>query len=689
MAKTSGKKGEYTAGQIQVLQGLEAVRKRPAMYIGDTSSGGLHHLVWEVLDNAIDEAMAGECTKIVIELIEDGSCRVTDNGRGIPVDIHKGEGVPAVELVLGRLHAGGKFDAEAYKVSGGLHGVGVSCVNALSSSLIATIHRDGGRHEITFERGSVTKPLKKTGKNSGRGTTIQFIPDPEIFREGTRFNRRTLQKRIKELAYLNKGLSIQLIDGRKDEEEALNVTYLFEGGISEYVQELVQNAPTLLNEPFFCHETVPGKGESSGVEVEVSFQYFTQRRGETLSFVNNIRTHNGGTHVTGLNMAITGAIKKYMTEYRLEEKGLKIDGESIRYGLQAVLAVRLHEPQFEGQTKGKLGTTAAKGAVQTAVWGTFYRWLEQNPSEAKKIVLLTVTIAKATQKAKKAFELERNKEVFGSGVLPGKLTDCILKDPSRTELFIVEGDSAGGNTKQGREAEFQAVLPLRGKILNVEKVISEERLLSNVEIKALIQAVGVGYCPEADYLPDRVFEDLYPTEDAAREARAIKRTFPVSEMSTVARGGMALDKLRYNKIIIMTDADVDGAHITTLLLTFFYRRMYPLLEDGHIYVAQPPLYKVRAGKDERYVADDREKEAVMEELADKNPVVQRFKGLGEMDAIELWDTTMDPDKRTLHRVQIVEAEEAESVFQTLMGKDVESRKRFIERNATKVMNLDV
>lgn len=676
----------YTASQITVLQGLEAVRKRPAMYIGDTADRGLHHLVYEVVDNAIDEAMAGECDAIVVALHEDGTCEVTDNGRGIPVDIHEEEGISGVELVLGRLHAGGKFDDKAYKVSGGLHGVGVSCVNALSETFSAKVERDGSRHEMSFRRGEADSPLAVTGKSKARGTTIRFLPDKTIFKEGIRFNRRILRRRLRELAYLNRGLSIRFVDGRPDEEEALDETFKFDGGIVEYVREIVKSDRVLLTEPFQCEavaDTPAGE-----VEVEASFQYYIQKRGEILSFVNNIRTMEGGTHVDGFKMAMTGAIKKYMKDYNLEDKDVTVDGEAIRYGLLSILTVRLHEPQFEGQTKGKLGTTAAKGAVQGTIWSGLYSWLEKNPGEARKIVTLVVSIARANQRAKKAFDLERKKEALGGGILPGKLTDCISRDASRTELFLVEGDSAGGNTKQGREPEFQAVLPLRGKILNVEKVNSEAKLLGNEEIKALVQAVGIGISPRSEFVTDEEWDTRFKDEEEQRLARELG-TYPISEANAVTRAGMALEKLRYSKVIIMTDADVDGAHIRTLLLTFIYRHLRPLIEDGHVYIAKPPLYKVRAGKEERYVADDRAKEALVEEWADKSPVVQRFKGLGEMDAVELWETTMDPATRVLERVQISDALEAEETFVTLMGKEVAPRKRFIESNANKVMNLDI
>ena len=688
MAKKKGTSApsDYNAAQITVLQGLEAVRKRPAMYIGDTSERGLHHLVYEVVDNAIDEAMAGECDTITVTLHDDGSCEVVDNGRGIPVDIHLEEGISGVELVLARLHAGGKFDNKAYKVSGGLHGVGVSCVNALSEWLHAKVYRDGQTHEMEFHIGEPDGPLKITGKSAERGSSIRFLPDRAIFKEGTRFTRRILRRRLRELAYLNRGLRLRFVDGRPDEDEKLDETFKFDGGIVEYVQEIVKDDRILLTEPFYCHAvTDTSAGE---VEVEASFQYYIQKRGEILSFVNNIRTMEGGTHVDGFKMAMTGSIKKYMKDYGLDDKDVVVDGEAVRYGLLSILTIRLHEPQFEGQTKGKLGTTAAKGAVQGAIWSGLYSWLEKNPTEARKIVTLVVSIARANQRAKKAFDLERKKDALGGGILPGKLTDCISRDASRTELFLVEGDSAGGNTKQGREPEFQAVLPLRGKILNVEKVNSEAKLLGNEEIKALIQAVGIGVSPRSEFLTEEKWLEQFPDEETQGLARELG-TYPISEANAVTRAGMALEKIRYSKIIIMTDADVDGAHIRTLLLTFIYRHLRPLIEDGHVYVAKPPLYKVRAGKEERYVADDRAKEALVDEWEDRSPVVQRFKGLGEMDAIELWETTMNPATRVLERVQITDAREAEETFVTLMGKEVGPRKRFIEQNANRVMNLDI
>ena len=679
-------KNNYTSEQITVLEGLEAVRKRPAMYIGDTAEAGLHHLVWEVVDNSIDEAMAGECTEISVILLEDGSCEVRDDGRGIPIDMHKVKKVPAIELVLGTLHAGGKFDDKTYKVSGGLHGVGVSCVNALAEKLQANVYRDGKEHEIHYSRGSLTQPLKQIGSTKKRGTRIRFYPDEQIFKEGIIFNIKTLKKRLKELAYLNPGLKIKLEDQR--DVEVFKEEFLFEGGIREYIENLTENDTTLLMQPFFCAKEVNIKNGPT-VHVELALQFLTQKRGETLSFVNNIRTQGGGTHVTGLNTGVTRTILKYMKDYKLEDKDTSVDGESIRYGMQAIVTVRLHEPQFEGQTKGKLGSTVAKGAVHSTVSGDFYRWLEQNPQESRKIVLLALTIAKASQRAKKAFDLERSKENLGSGILPGKLTDCISKDRTRTELFVVEGDSAGGNSKQARDPHFQAVLPLRGKILNVEKAVAESRWLNNAEIKALIQAIGIGFIPRTEYMDDDEFEKEFPDPEMQEGAKTVRRIFPLSERESIAQAGANLQKLRYNKIIFMTDADVDGAHIKTLLLTFFYRHMPALIENGHVYAARPPLYKVRAGKDEKYVVDEREKEALMEKWQGRNPTIMRFKGLGEMDADELWETTMDPETRILERVKVEDVVDAEKTFRNLMGKDVSERKVFIQKNATKAMNLDV
>ena len=679
-------KNNYTSDQITVLEGLEAVRKRPAMYIGDTAESGLHHLVWEVVDNSIDEAMAGECDEISVTLLEDGSCQVRDNGRGIPVDMHKGKKVPAIELVLGTLHAGGKFDDKTYKVSGGLHGVGVSCVNALAERLQANVYRDGKEYEIHYSRGLLTQPLKTVGKTKQRGTLITFFPDDKVFKEGIIFNTKTLRRRLKELAYLNPGLKIKLEDQR--DVEVFKEEFLFKGGIREYIDDLTENDTTLLMQPFFCTNEVKVKNGPT-VHVELALQFLTQKRGETLSFVNNIRTQGGGTHVTGLNTGVTRTLMRYMKDYKLEDKDVSVDGESIRYGMQAIVTVRLHEPQFEGQTKGKLGSTVAKGAVHSTVSGAFYRWLEQNPQESRKIVLLALTIAKASQRAKKAFDLERSKENLGSGILPGKLTDCISKDRTRTELFIVEGDSAGGNSKQARDPHFQAVLPLRGKILNVEKAVTESRWLNNEEIKALIQAIGIGFTPRTEYMNDEDFEKEFPDPEMQEGAKTVRRIFPLSERESIAQAGANLQKLRYNKIIFMTDADVDGAHIKTLLLTFFYRHMPSLIENGHVYSARPPLYKVRAGKDEKYVIDEREKEALVEKWEGRNPTIMRFKGLGEMDADELWETTMDPESRILERIKVEDVVEAEKTFTALMGKDVSERKVFIQNNATKAMNLDV
>ncbi|OZC04758.1 DNA gyrase subunit B [Rubricoccus marinus] len=633
-------RGDYGADNIQVLEGLEAVRKRPAMYIGDVGVRGLHHLVYEVVDNSIDEALAGYCDHIEVVIHEDNSISVSDDGRGIPVAMHAGEGKPAIEVVMTVLHAGGKFDKDTYKVSGGLHGVGVSCVNALSNRLDVMVRRDGGVFKMAFEKGDTVEQLTRVRDmepDEETGTTVRFKPDDTIFFERTyRFD--TLASRMRELAYLNKGVTITLSDEREDDEELRTETYYSEGGLAEFVAYLDET-----REPIF-DGTIHIEDETGDVPVELAMQYNTGYQENVLSFVNNINTHEGGTHVSGFRRALTRILKGYADNNDLLKKAkVTLSGDDFREGMTAVLSVKVQEPQFEGQTKTKLGNGDVQGIVESLVAQKLSEWLDDHPQEAKTIIQKVIISAQARTAARKARELVQRKSAFGGGGLPGKLADCASKDPSISELYLVEGDSAGGSAKQARDRHFQAILPLRGKILNVEKA-RLDRVLDNEEIKNMVTALGVGLSGNPDDWDD--------------------------------------DKLRYHKVILMTDADVDGAHIRTLLLTFIYRYLRPLLEKGYIYIALPPLYRAKKGKRETYAWNDEQLKAIIEEMGGSKGVgVQRYKGLGEMNPEQLWSTTMDPEFRMLQIVTIEDAAAADKTFSTLMGDAVEPRRKFIERNA--------
>jgi len=634
---------EYSAGQIQVLEGLEAVRKRPAMYIGSTDSRGLHHLVYEVVDNAIDEALAGHCDSIEVTLHDDGSVSVHDDGRGIPIDTHEEYDRPAVEVILTVLHAGGKFDSKSYQVSGGLHGVGVSVVNALSERLAVVVERDGARWQEKFERGEPVTDLEQLDEipEDQTGTLIRFRPDTEIF-ETTEFEFSTLENRLRELAFLNSGVEITLTDERTDEER--EVSFEYEGGIREFVRYLNETRDALHDDVIYL------ESEADGVQVEIAMQATDDLQSSTHAFANNINTREGGTHLTGFKTALTRVVNDYANSQSLlsELDGENLKGEDIREGLTAVISVKHPDPQFEGQTKTKLGNSEVRGIVESAVHEGVSTYFEENPDTARAVIHKAVEAAKARKAAKKAEELTRRKSALESSALPGKLADCQTKDPEDAELFIVEGDSAGGSAKQARNPEFQAVLPIKGKILNVEKH-RLDRILENEEVRALITAAGTGIGEEFD-----------------------------------------IDELRYDKIIFATDADVDGAHIRTLLLTFFYRHMRPLLEGGHVYAIQPPLYRVRY-RGETYDAmteDDRER--IIEEKCNGNPTqVQRFKGLGEMNPQQLWDTSMNPENRILKKFTVEDAAQADKMFSVLMGDAVEPRKRFIQENATDAEWVDI
>ncbi len=643
-----GSGGEYTARQIQVLKGLEAVRKRPGMYIGSTSARGLHHLVYEVVDNSIDEAMAGYCTDVVVMIHGDDSVTVEDNGRGIPVDIHPTEKVPGVELAMTTLHAGGKFDKSSYKVSGGLHGVGVSVVNALSEWLVVEITRDGKKYRQRYARGVRQTDLEELGAGEGSGTTVSFKPDPEIFTELS-FNFETLANRLRELAFLNKGLKIVIRDERNGDQEPREEEYHYEGGLASFV-EFLRGSRNPLHPKIIYFEAAREEAE-----IELAMQYDDGFSENTHTFVNNINTHEGGAHLTGFKAALTRTINDYGRKNNLFKKAEEgLSGDDVREGLTCVLSVKVMEPQFEGQTKTKLGNSEVRGAVEAAVNEQLSIFLEENPKAAKAIIDKALQAARAREAARKARDLARKKSALESGVLPGKLADCSISDPSLCELYLVEGDSAGGSAKQGRDRSFQAILPLKGKILNVERA-RIDKVLSNDEIRAMITAIGTGIRDDFD-----------------------------------------IGHLRYHRIIVMTDADVDGAHIRTLLLTFFFRQMPELIEAGHIYIAQPPLYRVFKGKQEFYAYTDNEREEYIARLGNgrkgdevKGVSIQRYKGLGEMNPEQLWRTTMDPEARTLLRVDIEDGAIASRLFDELMGDDVEPRKRFIEKNARFVKNLDV
>jgi DNA gyrase subunit B len=628
----------YGAQEITVLEGLEAVRLRPAMYIGDTSERGLHHLLWEVVDNSVDEAMAGACTEITVTLHADNSATVEDNGRGIPTEIHQQTGTSALEVVLTRLHAGGKFENKAYRISGGLHGVGISVVNALSETLTATVHREGKVTQQKYERGKPLGPPKVIGKTERRGTIITFKPDFEIF-ETLTFNYETIAHHLREMAYLNSGLKIILRSER--EGEPPEQVFQYSEGIVQLVR-LLNEGKTLIHEkPLYF------AGEVEGVFIEVAMQYIQEVREQILSYANNIRTEEGGTHLEGFKMAITNAIKQYgKTADLLKEKEVGVTGEDVREGLTAVVSVRIQNPQFEGQTKTKLGNRAVKSVVQTFLTRALYDELDRNPSVGKAIVNRALLAARVRSAARKAAEIERKSALGFSGGLPGKLWDCTSRDPRESELFVVEGDSAGGSAKSARESRTQAILPIRGKILNVEKA-SLNKMLENEEIRSLLTAIGTSYGEHFD-----------------------------------------ISKLRYHKIIIMTDADVDGAHIRILLLTFFYRFMRQLVDSGHIYIVLPPLYRLRKGKIDRYVFSEEERERLLRTEM-KGAVVTRFKGLGEMDAEPLWETTMNPSTRTLLKVTVEDARRADQLLTQLMGKDAETRRVFLQENAKFAQNLDI
>lgn len=631
-------KHSYNATDIQVLEGLDPVRKRPGMYIGSTDTRGLHHLVTEVVDNSIDEALAGYCTHITVEILSDGAVRVTDNGRGIPVGIIEKEGKSAVEVVLTKLHAGGKFGSGGYKISGGLHGVGVSCVNALSEWLVAEVRQDGKLYRIRFNRGIAERPLAVVGTAEDTGTTITFYPDGDIF-ETLDFNYDTMKSRLRELAYLNKGLTIEIADERV--EPARREVFRYEGGIVSFVESLNRNKETIFQDVvYFDAQYVDS-------EIEVAMQYNDSYTETILAFANNINTEEGGTHLDGFKAAITKVINDYGKKAGILKESDKLTGEDVREGLTAVISVKLAEPQFEGQTKTKLGNSSMRAAVAKSVTEGLGTYLEEHPREAKELILKTVTAQRAREAARAARETARRKSALESTTLPGKLADCTDKDPKACEIYLVEGDSAGGSAKQGRDRRFQAILPLRGKILNVEKA-RLHKVLENEEIKAMITAFGCGI--NADY-------------DES--------------------------KLRYDRIICMTDADVDGSHIRILMLTFFFRFMRPLIENGHVYIAQPPLYKLARGKQEWYFYDDDALNAFYEENGRKGFDLQRYKGLGEMNPEQLWETTMDPKSRTLLRVSMEDAISADEMFSVLMGEQPELRRAFIEENAKLVEDLDI
>jgi len=647
----NGNASDYSADNIQVLEGLEAVRKRPAMYIGDIGVKGLHHLIWEVVDNSVDEALAGHCDTISVTINENNSITVLDNGRGIPVGIHHKEKKSALEVVLTVLHAGGKFDKDTYKVSGGLHGVGVSCVNALSTHLKVRVFREGKIHQQEYNIGNPLYPVKVVGETDYRGTEVTFLPDASIFTT-TVFKYETVANRLRELSYLNAGIRIKLTDLREKDENGnpLQDEFYSEGGLREFVEYLDSTRTKIIPTPIYVEKT------TGDVPVQVAILYNDSYTENICSYVNNINTIEGGTHVAGFRRALTRTIKSYADRSGLLEKAkVEVSGDDFREGLTAIISVKVAEPQFEGQTKTKLGNSDVMGAVDTCVGEILNTYLEENPKEAKGIINKVILAAQARVAARKAREMVQRKNVMGGGGLPGKLADCVERDASLCELYLVEGDSAGGSAKQGRDRNFQAILPLRGKILNVEKA-QEHKIYDNEEIKNMITALGVTFGKDEDN-------------------RALN-----------------IDKLRYHKIIIMTDADVDGSHIRTLILTFFFRYMKDLIEKGYIYIAQPPLYLVKKGKTEKYCWTETERDRIVMELADgkeeHNVHIQRYKGLGEMNPEQLWNTTMKPDNRTLKQVTIESAAEADHLFSMLMGDEVPPRKEFIEKNA-KYAKIDI
>ncbi len=629
---------EYDASKIQVLEGLEAVRRRPGMYIGSTDIRGLHHLIYEVVDNAVDEALAGFCTHIEVVILPDNSVKVVDNGRGIPVDIHPQTGKPALEVVMTTLHAGAKFGSGSYKVASGLHGVGVSAVNALSEWMEVEVKRGGFIYRQRYERGKPVTPVKKVGRtdDNATGTTVHFLPDKEIFRE-INYKFETLAQRFREMAFLTKGLTIKFRDERTDQE----MTFYFEGGILSFIRYLNKNR-TPLHPPFYVEKSV------NGTLIEIALQYTDEFSESVFTFANNINTVDGGTHLTGFRAALTRTLNEYARKQGLlKESDPNLTGEDVREGLTAIVSVKLPEPQFESQTKAKLGNPEVKGQVEAVMSDAFSKWLEENPREAKAIIDKCLTTLRAREAARKARDLVIRKSVLESMTLPGKLADCSIRDPSQTELFIVEGDSAGGSAKQARDRRFQAVLPIRGKILNVEKA-RLDKILENNEVKAIITALGTG----------------------------------VGEQFNI-------ENLRYGRIILLCDADVDGAHIRTLLLTLFYRYLPQIIERGHLYIAQPPLYRIQVGKEHYYVYSDEEKEKLLQKFKGKVVSIQRYKGLGEMNPEQLWETTLNPEKRTLLQVTIEDAASADRTFSILMGSSVPPRRRFIQTHARKVRNLDV
>ena len=650
MDSDNQKSSQYSAGSIQVLEGLEAVRKRPAMYIGDVGQKGLHHLVYEVTDNSIDEALAGHCKNIHVTINEDNSITVLDDGRGIPTGLHEKEKKSALEVVMTVLHAGGKFDKDSYKVSGGLHGVGVSCVNALSQHLKVTVYRDNKVFCQEYEKGVPLYPVKQIGETEKRGTEVTFLPDSSIFID-TNYVYDILSSRMRELSFLNKGISISITDKRTRDEnnDYLTDTFFSEGGLKEFVKYLDATRDSLMENVMYM------EGEKNGIPVEVAMQYNTTYSENLHSYVNNINTHEGGTHLSGFRRALTRTLKSFIEKTGvLSKEKITISGDDFREGLTAVVSVKVMEPQFEGQTKTKLGNSEVMGPVDQLVGEMLFNYLEENPREAKAIIQKVVLAAKARQAARKARELVQRKTVMSSTGLPGKLSDCSESDPNLCEIFLVEGDSAGGTAKQGRDRAFQAILPLRGKILNVEKAMPY-RVFENEEIKNMFTALGVSVGTEED---DRALN---------------------------------LEKLRYHKIVIMCDADVDGSHIATLILTFFFRYMKELVESGYVYIATPPLYLVKKGSTQKYCWNDKERDETVENLRAGKDIkinIQRYKGLGEMNASQLWDTTMNPENRTLRQVTIQNAAEADRVFSMLMGDDVPPRRAFIEENA-KYAKIDV
>ena len=637
----------YSADSIQALEGMEHVRMRPSMYIGDVGVRGLHHLVYEVVDNSIDEALAGHCDEISVIINEDNSITTHDNGRGIPVDIHKKEGVSALEVVMTKIGAGGKFDKDSYKVSGGLHGVGVSCVNALSESLTATVYRDGKIWEQQYERGKTLSPVKEIGTTDQKGTVVTFKPDPQIFTQTLEYNYETLSLRMRELAYLNKGIKISIVDKRQKDEkgEFVGEEFLSKEGLKEFIRFLDETRESIIG------DVISMEGEKNGTPVEVAMTYNTSFSENLHSYVNNINTHEGGTHLSGFRRGLTTTLKKYADSSGLLDKlKFEIAGDDFREGLTAIISVKVGEPQFEGQTKTKLGNREVTSAVSQAVSEMLENYLEENPNDAKTIVQKVILAAQARHAARKAREMVQRKTVMSGGGLPGKLSDCSEQDPALCEVFLVEGDSAGGTAKQGRDRNFQAILPLRGKILNVEKAM-QHKVFENEEIRNIYTALGVTIGTEED-------------------SKALN-----------------LEKLRYHKIVIMCDADVDGSHISTLILTFFFRYMKELIEAGYIYIATPPLYLVKKGQKKSYAWNDDQRDRLMQDYGSGSSV-QRYKGLGEMNAEQLWDTTMNPDERTLRKVTIDNGGEADRIFSMLMGDEVPPRREFIEKNAI-YANIDV